>query len=85
MRKGDAELVELQQKVREDAITQLIRYRKMNNITQGDLAEWTGIQRPNISRMESGQYNPTLDMLVRIADSMGLSLRVVIEKKEEHR
>ncbi len=83
MKSTNEELEAIQQRVREDAIGQLIRYRKMNKITQNDIAKMSGIQRPNISRMESGDYNPTLDMLVRIADSMGLSVKVTIEKKED--
>lgn len=41
----------------------------------------TGIQRPNISRLESGKYNPTLDMIVRVADSIGLEVEITLKEK----
>ena len=60
----------------------LIRYRKAKKITQADISENTGIQRPNISRLESGKYNPTLDMIVRVADSIGLEVEITLKEKK---
>ena len=62
-------LVELQKAVKDNVIEQFIAKRKERGMTQSDVSTVTGIQRPNISRLESGYYNPTLDMLVRLADS----------------
>lgn len=80
--KNRPELVAIQKQVREDTIRQLLEWRKEKKMTQNDICLITGIQRPNISRMESGNYNPTLDMVVRIADSMGLKVTVTISEKE---
>ena len=74
-------LVEIQRKVREKTIAQLVAKRKAKKMTQSDIALITGIQRPNISRLESGNYNPTIDMLVRIADSMGLKVNITFSEK----
>ncbi len=79
--KNEPALVELQKQVREDAISQLVSKRKDKRMTQNDISLVTGIQRPNISRLESGNYNPTLDMLVRIADSMGLKVKITFSEK----
>ena len=79
--KNQPALVELQKQVREDAISQLVAMRKAKKMTQNDISIITGIQRPNISRLESGNYNPTVDMIVRIADSMGLKVKITITDK----
>lgn len=50
------------------------------NLTQLELAEKSGIARPNISRFESGNYNPSLDMLVRLAVAMDMNLEVKLKK-----
>lgn len=58
-------------KPRYEAIEQIIRARKEQNITQAELAKRVGTQRSNISRLESGNYNPSLDFLAKIAESLG--------------
>ena len=50
------------------------------NLTQSELAEKSGVARPNISRFESGNYNPSLDMLVRLAVAMDMNLEVKLKK-----
>lgn len=67
---------------RKNLIDQLVRLRKAKKITQADISEITGIQRPNISRLESGKYNPTLDMVVRVADSIGYELEITLKEKK---
>lgn len=79
--KNTPALVELQREVKSKAIAQLVEKRKAKKMTQSDISVITGIQRPNISRLESGSYNPTVDMLVRIADSMGLKVHITFTEK----
>ena len=55
----------------------------MRNLTQEDLAGIMGIKRPNISRFETGQYNPSLDMLVKMAECMDLEIEVTLINKRE--
>lgn len=60
----------------------IIERRKALNLTQGDLAERSGISQPEISRIESGKVNPTIGTLGRLAD--GLMARVgLIEDTDE--
>lgn len=47
-------------KPRYEAIEQIIRARKEQNITQAELAKRVGTQKSNISRLESGNYNPSI-------------------------
>lgn len=74
---------EIQLATRQKLIDELVGYRKSKKITQATISDVTGIQRPNISRLESGKYNPTLDMIVRVADSMGLTVDIVLREKSE--
>lgn len=53
--------------------------RLEKRMTQQDLADMTGTQKSNISRMESGSYNPSLDFLVKVAASLDRTLKVTLE------
>lgn len=72
-----------QEFVRKNIVEQYVKYRKEKNLTQEELANNMGIKRPNISRFESGQCNPTLDMLVRMADCMELDIEIILINKKE--
>lgn len=65
-------------KPRYEAIEQIIRARKEQNMTQSELAKRVGTQKSNISRLESGNYNPSLDFLTKVAESLGKSLSIQI-------
>lgn len=79
------DIIDKQKKIRQNIINQYIKYRKIRNLTQGDLADIMGIKRPNISRFETGQYNPSLDLLVKMAESMDLEIRIELIDKQEER
>ena len=64
---------------RYEVVEQLKQARKSLNVTQEDLAERVGTKKSNISRFESGRYNPSLDFLIRIADSLGKQLHIKIQ------
>jgi len=59
-------------------IEEIILARRERNLTQKDLAELIGTKQSNISRLESGNYNPSLDFLQKIASAMGKKLEVRI-------
>lgn len=63
-------------KPRYEAIEQIIRARKEQNMTQAELAKRVGTQKSNISRLESGNYNPTLDFLIKVSEALGKNLSV---------
>lgn len=63
---------------RYEAIRQIIAARKEQNMTQTELAKRVGTQKSNISRLESGNYNPSLDFLAKVAESLGKSLKIQI-------
>lgn len=57
-------------------ISQIISERKKNNLTQEELAIRIGTKKSNISRLESGNYNPSLDFLSKVAEALGKELEV---------
>jgi DNA-binding XRE family transcriptional regulator len=59
-------------------IEEIIMARKEKNLTQKDLAELIGTRQSNISRLESGNYNPSLEFLNKIAHAVGKELEVRI-------
>ena len=63
---------------RYDLIAQIIEARTGQNMTQSELARRMGTQTSNISRLESGTYNPSLDFLIRTANSLGKELQIAL-------
>jgi DNA-binding XRE family transcriptional regulator len=47
------------------------------DITQQTLADAVGVSRAHIASVESGRCNPSLDLVVRIGDTLGLELDLV--------
>ncbi len=66
-------------KPRYEIISQIIEARKEMNMTQTELAKKVGTQKSNISRLESGTYNPSLDLLIRVAHCLGKDLEIQIK------
>ena len=64
---------------RAEIASQLKAARMSVNLTQQNLAERCGTKKSNISRMESGRYNPSLDFLVKVADSLGKEVSIKVE------
>ena len=59
-----------------EVVRAMIKARTAQNLTQKDLAEKTGINQANISKLENGNMNPSLKLLKRIADGLGMNLRI---------
>lgn len=47
-------------------------------MTQEELAKRAGTRKSNISRLESGSYNPSLDFIIKIAKSLGKEVYIEI-------
>lgn len=72
----------LQKETRAQVIGNYVKCRKDKKLTQDNLAQLSGISRPNITRFESGKYNPSLEMMVRIAAAMDMEVQVSLVKKK---
>ena len=57
-------------------IRAIIEGRERRDLTQQQLAEITGIQQADISRLENGTGNPSPRTLKRLAAGMGMQLKL---------
>ena len=57
-----------------NTIQAIIDARKKCNMTQKELAEKTGIDQSDISKIERGSANPSLSTLKRLAEGMDMIL-----------
>ena len=60
-------------------IEYLVAIRKQKNMTQQDIAEASGMQRPNVARIESNSHVISMDALMRYADALGYKVRFSLE------
>ena len=56
--------------------------RKSRHMTQKELAEATGIDQSNISKIETGNANPALSTLIRLAEGMDMVLHLEFIPKQ---
>jgi len=61
-----------------DAIAEVMQRRIDSGITQAQLAKKIGTKQSAIARFESGDYNPTLSMLNKIANALDAKLKISI-------
>ncbi len=64
---------------RKEVAQQLREVRKSQGMTQESLADRVGTKKSNISRLESGRYNPSLDFLVKVAGGLGKQIQVKVK------
>lgn len=57
-------------------IKAMIDARKDSGMTQKELSEKTGINQADISKLENGTANPSLRTLRRLANGMGMVLKL---------
>ena len=68
-----------QNDARHQVARQIKDVRKEQGMTQESLAELVGTKKSNISRLESGRYNPSLDFLVKGAKGLGKQIQVNVK------
>ena len=71
---------ELRQKI----IAQVVKARVSKGLSQAQLAGLLDTHRSNISRLESGEHNPSLDFLLRVASVLEMDLDFKPHKNEKH-
>ena len=54
----------------------IVEGRDEQALTQKQLSEMTGITQADISRIENGTRNPSLNMIKRLAKGMGMRLKL---------
>ena len=66
-----------------DVIRAIVEARTSQNLTQKELAERTGINQADISKLENGTRNPSVNLLKRLADGMGMVLKIEFVTKQK--
>lgn len=65
----------------DNRVGQAIRERrKVLQITQPHLAELAGVSTNTLYKIEKGQGNPTLDVLNKLAEVLGMELKLEVKK-----
>ena len=59
-----------------DVIRAIVEARISQKLTQKQLAERTGINQSDISKLENGTRNPTINLLKRLAEGMDMALKI---------
>lgn len=54
----------------------MIDARRATGLTQKELAQKTGIAQGDISKLETGNANPSLRTLQRLANGLGMRLKI---------
>ena len=66
-----------------DVIRAIVNARTSQNLTQNELAKRTGINQADISKLENGTRNPSVNLLKRPAEGMGMSLKIEFIPKQK--
>ncbi len=61
----------------------LRQFRNAKNLTQDELAARMGIASPYISRLESGHKHPSLGMICKLAEALGVKASTMIIAMEQ--
>jgi transcriptional regulator with XRE-family HTH domain len=62
-----------------ELILELKKRRETLNVTQEQLAEIAGVGLRTLKQFESGKGNPTLQTLTKLADALGLIVKLEVK------
>lgn len=68
--------------VKREIALQVKNIRQGLQMTQEVLAERAGTKKSNISRFESGRYNPSLEFLEKLAEGLGKQITIQIKERD---
>ena len=66
-----------------DVIRAIVDARLSQNLTQNQLAVRSGINQADISKLENGTRNPSVNLLKRLADGMDMVLKIEFVPKHK--
>jgi putative transcriptional regulator len=58
--------------------------RALKGMSQKDVAEAVGVTRQTINAIESGDYNPTINLCILICKALGKSLDELFWEEDSH-
>ena len=59
----------------------LTQYRAEHQLSQTSLARKLGMKQPAIARLESGEHNPSIDTLWKLAAGLGIEFHIDVTPK----
>ena len=65
-------------------VKSLIAERKRQGLTQQEIADITGMKAPNVTRIESCKFIPTLEVLMRYAKAVRKEICFTLEEDSIH-
>lgn len=83
MKQFETALVVIDMQAEFDVIRAIVDARTSQNLTQKQLAEKTGINQSDISKLENGTRNPSVNLLKRLAEGMGMALKIEFIPKQK--
>jgi predicted transcriptional regulator len=66
-----------------DVIRAIANARESKNLTQKQLADRSGIDQADISKLENGTRNPSINLLKRLAEGMDMALKIDFVAKQK--
>lgn len=66
-----------------DVIRAIVDARTSQNLTQKQLADKSGINQADISKLENGTRNPSINLLKRLAEGMDMALKIEFIPKQK--
>lgn len=63
--------------------TAIFEYRLKNNLSQKNIAEKLGVTQSMVSKLESGDYNYTVEQLWKVSQKLGFRLNIEFEDNTE--
>jgi len=63
-----------------DVAIKVIGYRVRHGMSQAQLARKLGMRQPHVARLESGDHEPSVTTLARLADALGLDFSLDIKR-----
>lgn len=64
-----------------DIACKIINYRLDNDMTQKDLANKLNITQAMVSKLESGEYNPSIEFLFKISKKLDWKFELTFEEE----
>ncbi len=68
-------------KVLYDIKHEIIRLRLEQGLSQKELADKINTKQSAISRLESGEYNPSIEFLTKVANALGKELKISFQEQ----
>lgn len=68
-----------------ELIEQVIKARIELGLTQAELAKKIGTKQSNISRFESGEYNPSIEFISKIAAGLNKTINIKLTNRSLRR